>query len=560
MNKAKIGKSKSANLVSKLKNLWAKINPAQLKDFKNFPKKQKIIVGGIIALFLILAVPFTRYPVLGLVIKKNLSIQIVDAKTGAPVTEAEIKVQGKTQKTDNEGKARIGGIKVGDAKVTITKKYYETTTFNAFVGLFSSKTTQFKATALGQLIKVKVINKISGQPVPNSVIKIGEESFRTDEAGDSQVIIASDATEAEAELSAEGYNAQKTKVVPSESQDASKENTFGITPVGKIYFLSKRTGKINVMKSDLDGSNTSVVLEGTGKEDDYEINLFPSSDGKYVALHARRGGDRPALYLIDTTNNDKFSNIDEGKVSFTIHRWVSEFLVYRVDRERAYSEDGRTAIKSFNAKTGQLKTLDENRGGHESGTYFTQNINNVYVFDNEIVYTKDWTGHGYNFKLEGKMDGLYGIKSDGQGKRAIKEYDSASVGYLDAILYKPNRLYVRTQGGIAQEFYEYEDGRLKSTNINNEVFEKSYSFYIASPSGKENIWSEIRDGKVTILLGDKEGENGRIIFSQLEFGLFGWYSDEYILLQKNFRELYIIGRNGGEALKVTDYHRGNYYH
>jgi len=76
--------------------------------------------------------------------------------------------------------------------------------------------------------------------------------------------------------------------------DKVAANQFKLAPVGKVFFLSNAGGKIDVVSTNLDGTDRKVVLAGTGKEDRNNTVLLASSDWKYLALLSLRdGGNNP---------------------------------------------------------------------------------------------------------------------------------------------------------------------------------------------------------------------------------------------------------------------------
>src|SRR5205085_4643278 len=121
-----------------------------------------------------------------------------------------------------------------------------------------------------------------------------------------------------------------------------------------VYFLSKASGKIDIIKTNLDGTDRKTVLAGTGKEDQRNTVLLASKDWKYLALQSRRDSKLAKLYLIDTST-DKLSTIDEGDADFVLAGWKNHYFIYEVDRNgKNVWETNQQALKSFNADNQQL--------------------------------------------------------------------------------------------------------------------------------------------------------------------------------------------------------------
>lgn len=541
--------------------------PSQNK-FKAFirSKKGKItlaIIGVVVVtLGAVFAIPSTRYGLLGLFIKKDVTLTLIDSKTGKPVSDAQADLPGQTAKSDNQGKITFKNVPVGSQTVTIKKKYFKDVTQTLNVWLTkAAEPEKISVEATGRQVPIKITNKVSGQVLEKAKIVAQESSAITDEKGEAVLILPADKATLEGKVTADGYNDLTVTVINTEQSDA--KNTFSPVPAGKLYFLSKRTGKINVMKSDLDGANPEVVVQGTGREDQGDTSLLASRDWRYLMLKAKRDSDKAKLYIIDT-GSGKMSVADEGDATFSLLGWADHTFVYKVSRsDYSLVDDGQESIKTYNAENGKLAKVDSLMGGHDTTyKYFGQSY--VYpgpiLLGNEIVYEKAWVGHSYNAQLDGKKDGIYSIKADGSNKKTIVEADASQIGDYSYRLNEAYAIIIRTNGANPQKSYEYENGKLAERPVTDAEFEKEVPTYLYSPSGNETFWSEARDGKNTLFLGDKEGKNGREIATLSEYKQYGWYSDNYLLLSKNGSELYIMAKDhpADKPLKITDYHKPAY--
>lgn len=545
-----------------------KVSPQQRLQnrFKTFAaayksKKKLTVPLTIIALIgLILLVPLTRYPVLGLAIRKNVALHIVDNVTGKPVSGAAVSVGGSSAVTDGEGHAELRRVKVGKQKARIEKKYYQTAETSIFVPLGSPDTPDLKLEATGRQVPVAVTNKINGKPVAQATMLIADGEFKTDDEGKAVIVVSADQSELDVVIKQDGFNELTAKVQIVEQED--ERNIFALVPAGKIYFLSKRTGKIDVVKTDLDGGNRQTVLAGTGKEEEGGTILLASRDWKYLALKSRREGDKAKLYLINTAD-DKLSVMDEGDANFTVSGWLNEHFIYSVTRNKKLWEDKLTALKSFNAKTQQLKTLDETAAQGNANSYAREVLDNIYIQDDSLIYTKRWVASYSNVYFD-KRANIMSVKADGQQKKSLKDFVQGDAGrYLGiaARVYEPGEVYFAIYGNSdSTEYYEYEDGSVKAVkDVSDETFNRSYPTFLVSPSGKLTFWSDARDGKSTLILGDAGGNDEKEIASLTDYVAYGWYTDNYVLMSKNGSELYIRAA-GSESptLKISDYHKPNY--
>lgn len=529
-------------------------------------KKIILLVTGALVLLIavIMAIPAARYATLGTFIKRDVTIKLEDTKTKKPVSNVTVSLGDKSATTDAKGQATLRSVAVGSKKVKATKKYYKDLNADVLVPITGANPSfDMSIEATGRQVPIKVINKISKQPVEGAQISVDGTSSKTDKNGEAVVVLPADRAEIDATLSQGGYNDSSVKVSVIEQLDA--KNTFAVTPSGKLFFLSKRSGSIDVLKSDLDGANVQTVLKGTGKEDEYGTVLLASRDWKYLALKARRDSDKPKLYLIETSTG-KLSVIDEGDADFDPVGWYNTHFVYTVFRSKVKNwEPKRYSLKSFNATSGSIAVLDEAAGEGDNDTKFANEyIGNVYILDNEIVYQKSWnTGELYT--LSGKNVVINSIRPDGGNKKTLKSFPTEPGTYFgSARLYKPQEVYYEVYQKYQRSFWEYESNKFTEDKdlSGDEFYNKYYPTYLLSPSSKNTFWYEPRDGKNTLFVGDPNGEKGKEILNLSEFTPYGWMGEDYLLVSKKGSELFIIPRsNPTEPMKITDYHKpsGSFY-
>lgn len=531
----------------------------QPKPKKIFSRMKKILIGvavAIIAVAVISIIPTTRYAVAGLVVKKDITIALVDGKTGKSVSGVAVSLGGKTVVSDAHGNATFKAIAVGNEAFTAKKHYYQDLTSTVLVPIFGSKSPyQLSVVATGRQVPVKIVNKITNQPVEKATVTFDGATSTTDNQGSTVMVLPADKTSVTASITADNYNQQSTDIQVTEQQDP--KNTFAIVPSGKVYFLSKRTGTINVMKSDLDGGNAQVVLAGTGNESDTGTVLLASRDWKYLALQSSRDGNKDKLYLIDTAQGDKLTTIDEGDASFSSVGWYNQYFMYTTSRNQVQNwQPKKNALKSFNAQTGQLTVLDESDAAGDQNASAQQYFSSLYILDNLLVYVKYW--NGYNSVA--KQPAVYAVQPNGQQKQTLKTFNNND--NIQAQLYEPQGIYFQvsnwTNGNYNTTFYKYEDRQFQTSDISAATYSKFYPTYLVSPSGKSTFWYEPRDGKNTLFVGDSNGSNVNQIASLSEYTPYGWYGEDYLLVSKGGSELYILSPSTANSpLKITDYHKAN---
>jgi hypothetical protein len=526
-------------------------------------KKWTIPASVVLFLVILAGVPVTRYNLAGLVVKKDFSIKVVDATAGTPVSGAAVSIGAASAQTDGTGKATLHHVKPGSHQELLSKKYYKDGRAAVTVPLLSQKSTpSLKMTATGRQVKISVTSLINKQALSGVGIKVADISAKTDKDGTATLVLPVGVSQQKATLSLNGFN--NADVTIKVSNDQIQQNNFALTPAGKVYFLSKLSGKIDVVKTNLDGTARQTVLAGTGNEDQTNTVLLASRDWKYLALLSRRAGGSPSLYLIDTSN-DSLSTIDEGNADFSLTGWVDNNFVYTVTRNDVQLwQANRQVIKSFNAPTKKLTTLDQTTASGSSGfDYVTQLVGDVYAYNSQVYYIMNWSG-GLNSSatVSTKQATFNSVKPDGSAKKAIKSFALASgTTAIDVTLEErvenPNKVDLHFSDGTKDNFYVYADGQVKdSSSLNTQNFYADSSpTYLLSPSGNNTFWSEPRDGKNTLFIGDEEGQNGKQIATLSDYNTFGWYTDNYLLVSKNSSELYAMSKDGKNVVKISDYHK-----
>ncbi len=544
-------------------NWWERFKNFQARWWGDPRKKWGTVAGVVVVIAALFAVPITRYELVGLVVHPQVTVHVVDSRTNTPVSGAAVEVGAVRAETDGDGKAVLHP-RAGSKHLSVTKKYYDDANQRVVVTLTPSKNVfTTKLTALGRQVQLKLVDKISGKPLAGATVKAGDSAAKTDKNGVATVVLPGSATMQESTVTFSGYNS--TKVTIDVNAELAK-NTFKITPAGKLYFLSNLSGTIDVIKTNLDGSSRQTVLAGTGKEDRASTSLLASRDWKYLALLAKRGGDNASVYLIDTTNGDQLSTVDQGNADFSLVGWSGDRFIYQVTRhDIADWQSSQEALKSFDPTTGHTLLLDQTQASGGSATnYAKQSFATPYLIGNQVVYAKSWQGYG-NSVLSDKQSELDTIGADGSGHHILKSFapdtPPSGFGYSSMTVstkpYEPSSLYVQFQSGDQNSFYDYEDGKVTadSTMTSDTFYNTPYPTYLLSPSGSQNFWADQRDGKNLLNVGDQEGKNAKQLGTLTDYNTYGWYTDNYLLVSKNSSELYVMPAAGGTPFKITDYYK-----
>jgi hypothetical protein len=523
-------------------------------------RKTWIIVAAVIVI--LGAVPFTRYTIAGLVVRKTVHITVVDSKTGTPVSSALVNVSGRRAETDPSGKVTLR-LPVGSKTLTVSKQYYVSNSVQYMVGFRSPAPARLKLKATGRPVPLTVVNKITGQPLANVEVSVLKTKAKTNAKGQTTVVLPADASTDNGTLTLSGYNTASVAITVTGKDVAA--NHLGLTPVGKLYFLSNQSGKIDVVKTNLDGSDRQTVLAGTGNEDPNDTNLLASRDWKFLVLKARRNSPQAGLYLIDTSN-DKLTQFDSSAAVFTLIGFHGHNFLYDLQSGTVpLSQGGHELIKSYNADALQLNQLDSNVEQGTADSYAYQSFSNFYLVPSGLIYTVQWytydnTGVGYD--VSSLNDFIRGIGPTGQNKKDYQALSATTSGYIQATLAAPDEVYfgVYNYGTNKNVYYEYKDQSVHTdSDISDNSFQQNYPTYLISPSGQKTFWTDLRDGKHTLFIGDENATGQHALTTDGSYTPYGWFTENYLLVSKNSSELYIMPVSGLKTskapLKITDYYK-----
>jgi hypothetical protein len=538
--------------------------PKNKNRFTRFIKNKKISIPLIIVVIigLLFAVPYTRYLILGSFIKEKFTLRVIDSQTNVPISDASVTVSGKTGITDNHGNLSLE-LKPGNTTITINKNYYAPFAKKILVRIGKQTTQTYQILATGRQVPIKVVDRISQLPINDAQVSAAGSQVNTDNNGKAVIVLPADQTTVGGTVTVAGYNTEKVNLTISSQVLTS--NSFQLIPNGSIYFLSNQSGKIDVVKTNLDGSNRTTVLAGTGNEDPFNTVLLTSPSTKYVALLAKRtSSGNGSVYMIDTSN-DSLYTVDSGDASFIINGWSGDNLVYTVNRLSVQPwQNNAQALKSFNAPAKQINTLDQTQAqGTNNDDYQGTMISNVNVLNNEIVYSQTWSSPA---PMTGKSDSLLSIKPDGTGKKTIKSFsvpDNTAYGfYVYAITGKPGQVYVQTPGSTAgsSQYFTYANGSVQETpTVSNAFNAPSTPTYYLSPLADKYYWSANRDGQAELTLSDSSGNSAKTIATiDSTYSAAGWYGENYLLVTKDNKELDIMPVGGisdaSQLIKISNYY------
>lgn len=520
---------------------------------RQHPRKVLLAVGATL-LVAGVAVWFTdaRYAVQNAFGSAQVNITVVDSKTSQPIPDVKILLADASYTTDAKGTLSVQKVAFGKQTIKASKSAYAESS-KMFVVDSSAQSVRLSLHPTGTPLTFMIMNYVTGRPVSGAKVSFGDSSALADAKGAvAMTIPPQTSNDVTLKLVASGYNDASLKVTLGKTGAAS----VSMVPAGKLYFLSKASGTIDIVKTDLDGTNRKVVLAGTGKELDQSTVLLATRDWKYLMLRARRDSANEALYIVDT-HDDSTTLVDKASTDISPTGWVDHKFIYSATNDSvAYTAAGRSLIKSYNADASKLTTVDQNQAMPEAGA--VQSFSSLSIVGDGYLYGRNW-----GYAASGRQTEI--VLVDAQGtKKVLKTYASEEVSSVYIAVTAPEAAYIGLLANTGEpKVVEYSAGRIKDTTAIsfNDVVTTVFPTKVVSPSDKLTYWAEDRDGKKTLLAGDQSGQSGKVTLNQGEYAVYGWYGDDYVLLSKDGSQLYIAPAHVDgqlKPIKLSDYHKPTY--
>lgn len=477
--------------------------------FKRWWQNKKLrysTLGGVLAVLTVLfVVPLTRFGILNaLGIKASAVVQVVDDETGLPLKSAVVKVGAVESQTDDQGQAKLERLRLGDQDVQIVKPGYGDELWGRRINTGRNDLGEARMIATGTRFVFKLVDWHGGQPLPEVLAEVGIDdaggaaSAFSDDAGLLRLVTPPSEEELEITFKAEGYNELKFSADPTNFE----EQTIKLVKQGYNAFISKRSGKFDVYRSRLDGSETTKIIDATGREREGSLILSVDPSTKFAALVSTRDGQRngdgfilSGLYIIDLESGQM--NRIELSESIVLAGWSQERLVYTT---QTTGESGYSALR-FRLRSFKLGNL-------AAETLETSN----YFYDVMLANGRVYYAPGESFKQSRPPEHFLSMLADGTDRRSHVESRTVRIARTDF-----DTLVLETlTSDFKQQWYSFTLGQQAAVKLDGQPASFEYwstnAEFVSSPDGKWLAWQEERDGKDVIMLRESGGSE-RILAS-----------------------------------------------
>ncbi len=515
------------------KNFRQKVALAISAWWHNRRLRNASIAAVVVILGLLIAIPPTRYFMLNHVgVRASASITITDQSTSQPLKNVQVKLANQIGTTDTDGKVTLKYLVLGQTKLSITKRAFAEQTKTITVGWGSNPLGGVELKPVGTQYSFVLSDWLSGKPIEKAQANSGEFDAVSDKDG--KLVLTVDAGRDDvlnAKIQAEHYRTETVELNPGRKDDQK----LAMVSDRKQPFISKRSGKYDLFKIDVDGKNEELVLKGTGYEQP-SIGLVPHPTNEVAALVSTRENVRnkdgfllSTLTVVDLSDNS--TNTIAQSERLQMLGWSGSRLVFaQVIAGASGGNPKRQRLFAYDYKTQDKKELAS-----------SNSFNDLVMIGNDVYYAPSTAF------IPGATGGLIKIRVDGSNQQNVLNKEIWNIFRTD---------YSRLDLSVGQDWYGYTIGDNKASKQSNPPANMQNRSYTDSSYGKQSLWVEERDGKGTLLLYDVTNKSDKVLKSQS--GLSGpvrWLDGHTLVYRiHNTNEIadYVLNIEGGEAKKIRD--------
>lgn len=487
-----------------------------------------ILVGGLTATAMF---PTSRYFVLNLVgIRSSANLRVVDIATQLPLKNAYVTIGSAKVTTDEKGIAKFNNLKLGPQKLTIKRIAFASTSQNFVVGWGSNPLGTFKLSATGIKYVIDTHDYLSNKGIASAQAESGQATAVADDKGIITLVLGDEGdniTTADITVAAHGY---RTETFTAHLL-ASESAPIVLVPAAPAVFLSKQSGKYDVIRSDIDGKNRTVLLAGSGTENN-NLMLAVDADSKRAALVSTRDPVRDNDgYLLSTLS---LIDLETGAVQTLDHAeqiqlidWSGTRLIYeQAVAGASASNSQRYRLTSYDYQTNNRTQLAAANQFHA-----------VMSAQGMIYYSISHTDP--NVK-----PAFMRVKPDGTGRQTILNQETWSAFRADY-----NTLSLQTPSG----WFSYT----MTTNQSQKTDPPSvFQSRLYADQGTKHAWIDPRDAQNALLVYDATNGKDTLIHQQPNMGYpLHWLNTSTLLYRvATPQEVadYAVSVNGGQPKKVSD--------
>lgn len=465
-------------------------------------------------------------------VRSSASLIVIDGASFQPIKNARVSLANQTILSDQEGHVEFKNLKLGHGQLLIEKLAYTSLDRPVTVGWGNNPFGQFSLIPSGQVYSFETVDWLSGKPIPKSEAVFGQSNARGDEKGLIKLALDSPGEKFEVTIKLAGY---RDEVVSLKTADISRVLKVKLVPSRPHLFVSKKSGKYDVYRIDVDAKNAKMLLAGTGYErDDMVLTTHPKLLMAAVVSSreniANADGFRLSILTLIDLNNDTPIKIAQSE-RIQLVDWFENRLVYvQIAAGASAANPRRYRLMSYDIDKKSSKEL-------AASNYF----NDVLAANGKIYFAPSSIYGG------GTTPGFYSVNPDGTNLQAIITNETWNIFRSS---------YDHLVISVQQNWYDFKIGGGQPQKLDGAPIILVSRQYQTSPSGKFHLWHDKRDGKGVIIKFDQTNGKDEIVRSQSSLNppLF-WLNENTVIFRiVSDQETadYVFSLEGGEARKITD--------
>ncbi len=530
---AALPESKEEPVVSK-KSVWAKLKSKWHGWWTNPWSRYATLVGVLALIITFFAVEPIRAAVLNTFgVRTSMLVTVYDGATNLPLQNAVVQVGDASSKTNDSGKAKVTGIRLGDQEIEISKIAFATYTQDQNFGMRIIEIDDVTLKPVGVQLSYVFTDYLSGKPVQDVALTSGESTAKTDKDGKAIITLEANASaDTKIEAVKDGYRTDSLSV----PKDLAAITEHKLIPSLHAIYVSKVSGKYDVYKTYIDGQDKAVLLAGTGREGQSMATL-PSPDGKKVAVASTRDDQRnsdgyllTALNIVDVTTGD-MTTIDHVEQAQLLG-WRGDMLIYQqIVSGTSAGNPSRMKIIAYDTKNGERFQL---ANGNSFG-YSTQLIGSTLYYVSHTSSSSEKTVFAQ-------------VDIDGSSKKTL-----AKASFWSLMRTEYNLMKLQTPS----TWYEYTIGQSAPTKTTpSDTYTTRY--YVDSPDGKTSAWVDARDTNGVLLahnVEDSIATDAEITTQRSLQAPLYWLNNRTVVYRvANSNEVadYAVNIDGGDPVKIAE--------
>lgn len=487
-----------------------------------------LLVSGLAVTF---AFPTSRYFVLNAVgIRSSAQVRVVDIATQLPLKNAQVTIGSTKVITNEKGIARFERLKLGPQTLAIKRIAFAPVRQDMVIGWGSNPLGTFKLSATGIKYVIDTHDYLSNKGVANAQAESGQATAVADDKGIITLVLSDDddsVTTVDITVAAGGY---RTETFTADLL-ASESAPLVLVPAAPAVYLSKQSGKYDLIRSDIDGKNRKVLLAGSGTENN-NVTMAVDADSKRAALVSTRDAVRDndgyllsTLTLVDLETGAS-QTLDHAE-QIQLIDWVGTRLIY---------EQAVAGASASNSQRYRLIAYDYESNNRTQLAAANQ-FHAVMSAQGMIYYSISNTDPA-------AKPAFIRVKPDGTTRQTILAQETWSAFRTDY-----NTLALQTPTGWFA--YTMSTNQAQKTNPPTVFQSRLYA-----DQGSKHAWIDPRDAQSALLAYDATSGKDTLIHQQAGMGYpLRWLNGSTLLYRvATPQEVadYAVSINGGQPKKISD--------